>query len=181
LHLYLFPFTLFLMDAPTSKAALIAEITQERANLEAVLTHVSEAQMVEPAVINGWTIKDLLAHIVTWEQLLDSWLWAAITGGIPAEPVPPDDEAVNRLNAASYQANKDRLLADILADFHRSYQEVRQRVESFVTDQNLLDPLPADWSRGSPVWITIAANTYLHYQEHAAEIVIWLNTQPPPS
>jgi hypothetical protein len=135
--------------------------------------------MTEPAAIHGWTIKDLLAHITAWEQHLDSWLWAALTAGIPTEPVPADDQAVNRLNAASYQANKDRPSADIFADFHRSHQEVCQRIESFVTDDNLTDPLPADWSRASPLWITIAANTYLHYQEHAAEITAWLNSSRP--
>jgi hypothetical protein len=165
------------MEQPADKAALLQQIRTERANLEALLASLNEAQMVEPAAIHGWTIKDVLAHIVTWEQLLDSWLWAAITDGIPAEPVPPDDAAVDRLNAASYQANKDRLLNDIQADFHRSYQEVYQRIESFVTDDNLASLLPQDWSRGSPIWITIAANTYLHYLEHNAEITAWLDGQ----
>jgi hypothetical protein len=163
------------MDAPANKAALLTAITHERANLEATLTRLNEAQMTAPAAIHGWTIKDLLAHITAWEKHLDSWLWAAITEGIPTEPVPADDAAVNRLNAASYQANKARPLPDILADFHYAHQELLQRIESFVTDHNLTAPLPADWSRGSPLWLTIAANTYLHYHEHAAEITTWLD------
>jgi hypothetical protein len=52
-----------------SKAELIKDIQVERQRLEKVLATLSKDEMTRPGVIGESTVKDILAHLVAWEQL----------------------------------------------------------------------------------------------------------------
>src|SRR5574341_330088 len=54
---------------PSSKTELLARIQAERAALEQAIANLSEAQMTALGP-ESWSVKDHLAHVVTWEQIL---------------------------------------------------------------------------------------------------------------
>ena len=84
---------------------------------------------------------------------------------------------IHYLNQQTYLANKDRLLADIQADFAASYKESLQTVIS-LSETDLFDPQCFAWREGDSLWHMVEANTWAHYREHRESISRWLGSQP---
>jgi hypothetical protein len=159
------------MESPRTKAQILGQIWADHALLEAMIAPLSAVQMTQ-SLADGWSVKDVLAHITVWEGLLVEWLAALAAGMLPATPVPPTREAVDRLNAARYAAAQAQSLPLVLTAFHRSFGRVLQAVDALPPEVDLLTPLPA-WAAGASLGQLIAENTFAHYQEHMTAIREW--------
>lgn len=51
----------------------MAAVEQERGALEAQLAQLSDEQNTMPGVVGDWPVKDVLAHLVAWEQMCLGW------------------------------------------------------------------------------------------------------------
>jgi hypothetical protein len=160
------------MEAPLTKAQVLGRIWADHALLEATIAPLSAMQMTQP-LPDSWSVKDVLAHITTWEGLLVLWLEAVVAGTLPATMVPPTADAVDRLNAARYTVTHAYPLPTVLTAFHRSFGRVLQAVNALPEDVDLRTPLALDWAAGEALGQLIAENTYEHYQEHMAAIRSW--------
>src|SRR5205823_3144920 len=79
--------------------------------------------------------------IVAWERMMMRWLADSQRGETPARFAPgftitkddPDDvvnDVMNRLNDKVFQENKDRPLADVMADFQATHADVLDAIGS---------------------------------------------------
>ncbi|MBN1217468.1 MAG: ClbS/DfsB family four-helix bundle protein [Anaerolineae bacterium] len=161
------------MDESITKTKIFESIQQEREALQVVLDQLTVEQMTQPGVEGDWSVKDILAHISTWEQKMVQWLEESLRGKELPAPYGVADDQVNEINQQIYLANKNRSLAEILAEFEASYQQALQTVES-LTEDDLVDPHRFAWRRGEPMWHLVAANTWWHYREHRESISNWL-------
>jgi hypothetical protein len=67
------------------KNELLAEIPRERRALDDTLAHFSARTMSKAGVTRGgWSIKDILAHLVEWQQMNLDWYAAGQRGVQPA-------------------------------------------------------------------------------------------------
>ena len=149
-----------------TKAELIANIERDRARLDELLAGLDEACMIEPALEEGWSVKDALAHITSWEQLCLGWIREDARREGPFTP-----ESINALNARIYAENRERPLADVLARSRQSSTEILAVAES-LSDDALAAP-PA-WAPGRPLAEIISGNADDHYREHIEQISAWL-------
>ncbi len=69
-----------------TKDELLNSIRSERAILDALVSSLDDSAMSEPALADGRSVKDVLAHITVWEQLRLSKL-------TPGEDEPSDRTA----------------------------------------------------------------------------------------
>jgi len=114
------------------RATLLRMLHENRAFFDQTVALVSDERMCEPPREGHWSGKDILAHVTTWERRLLGWLAAAARGAgtqIPEPGATWDD--MDRLNAVSYAANRDRALEDITADSRRSFAQVLAQIEAF--------------------------------------------------
>lgn len=160
------------MEVPLTKAQVLGQIWADHALLEALIAPLGAGQMTEP-LPDGWSVKDVLAHVTVWEGLLVAWLEARAAGTFPPTAVPPSREAVDRLNAAAFAAAQARPLPTVLTGFHRSFGRVLQAVDALPEGVDLGTPLPQVWAAGEPLGQLIAENTYEHYQAHMEAIRAW--------
>jgi hypothetical protein len=160
------------MESPLTKTEVLGRIWADHALLEALIAPLSAVQMVQP-LADGWSVKDVLAHITVWEGLLVEWLTALTEGTFPSTPVPSSREAVDRLNAERYAAAAARPLPMVLTAFHRSFGRVLQAVDALPDGVDLALPLPQAWAARVPLGQWIAENTYAHFQEHMAANRAW--------
>jgi hypothetical protein len=162
------------MDEQMSKEKLMAEIQVERQNLEESLGKISPQQMEIPGVVDGWTVKDLMAHITVWEQRMVAWLDQTLRDEVP-EMLPPGHtwDDLDQWNEQTYQEHRHRQLDEVLTDFELSYQQALSAVQD-VSGEDLVDPGRFPWREGRPLWTMVAANTSWHYKEHNEAIVAWL-------
>ncbi len=163
------------MEEGMTKEKLLQEIRNERMRLEKTLEEVPEQQMVIPGVMDGWTVKDFLAHITVWEQRMITWLEQTLRDEVP-DMLPPgltwDD--LDQWNEETYQEHRQRELEEVLLDFKSSYAQALGAVEK-ISEEDLIDPERYPWREGRPLWIMVAANTSWHYKEHEETIAAWLN------
>jgi hypothetical protein len=155
---------------PDQKEKILSMIRQEHLAFEQTLALFEPSQMVGLKVEGEWTIKDMLVHITVWEKRMVMWLDQAEHGMTPAMPAPGVSwEELDHLNDLTYQANRDRPLEDVLADFHQSYQDVLLAVQA-MPELDLFYPDRFAWREGKPLWKIVAANTWWHYRDHCQAI-----------
>ncbi len=157
-----------------NKAEVLENIKTERAHFESLLAPLSEEQMCQAVLEGHWSIKDILAHIVVWEQRCLGWIESSLHGGTPAIPEPGATWAdLDRLNERDFLSNQNRPLQDVLADFHRSYQQFLEQIEA-LSEEDITVPQRFSWMHGESLIPAIAANSYDHYNEHGEQIYAWL-------
>ena len=76
------------MPRPTSKTDLLAAIEKERSALETYLETLTLEQMTDPGIVGEWSVKDVLAHLIEWEQMVLGWHAAGLRGETPELPAP---------------------------------------------------------------------------------------------
>ena len=65
---------------PKSKAELLKSTYAERDELERKIARLTPAELVFPGTMGEWSVKDILQHLVDWEQRWISWYEAGKRG-----------------------------------------------------------------------------------------------------
>ena len=110
-----------------------------------------------------WSVKEIVAHISGWHREMVPALERLARGERPIpEGVSYDD--VDAWNARFDAHAKDREVADLLLELHRSHEDFIQAA----------DRVPADrWQPGKTAYRTVDAIAAHHYREHADQIRAW--------
>lgn len=150
-----------------NKAELLRALESDWATLEALVASLDEAQMLAPELDDGWSVKDVLAHIAVWEARCASWLESVVRGITPERPEVHD---VNASNARDYAAAKDATLASVLQQSRDAHVAMVPAVEA-LSEADLADETRFGW----PTWQMASSNSDEHYREHIEQIRGWLN------
>ena len=161
------------MEEQMNKAILLDKIRARYDEFERVLAPLNESQMTTTGVMDGWSIKDILAHITSWQKRTVERLSAAKRNGRPAHQPVSNEEEMDRVNAQFYQANKDRPLAEVLSDYRTTHAQLLETVQG-TSEDDLFNAQKFAWTEGSPLWQNVAGNTYEHIDEHYGPIQQWL-------
>lgn len=119
--------------------------------------------LLEPGVVERWSIRDLLSHITTWEEEALKAL-PVILRGKPLRRYSTLYGGIDAFNAQTHERKRgyplDRVLQE-LAGTHRRLLAFVENVSdsAFAVENRLLRRLRQD--------------TYAHYREHAAHISAW--------
>lgn len=152
-----------------NKQELIDKIERAHSEWQSLLDEVGEARMTEPGVTGDWSVKDLIAHLSSWQQRVLDRMDTDQTG-TPVEMVGRD---VDEINAALYERNRDRPLEAALADADDTYSRFLERVQG-LSEQQLFEPGHFAFTKENPLYHWIAGDTFEHYDEHSATIRVWL-------
>jgi hypothetical protein len=166
------------MDTPVDKTQLLAWIVAARAELDAVIAPLSDAQMTAPGAEAALSVKDLLAHVSWWERRTLRALEYAARGEAPPKlAAEGEGEAgVNRVNAETFQTNRDRSLDDVRAEYTQSGRDLMAALESY-SEADLFDEEGFTRILEFPALYLIAGDTYLHYPDHVTSIRGWLKAE----
>jgi hypothetical protein len=167
---------------PRNQAELVERIQRSWAVLEQTFGRLSEAQMIAIGP-DGWSIKDHLAHVATWEESL-----TAILQSRPRHLALGVDERTyleageDELNASIYEYNKQRPLAEVLGQFQGAHRRMLVTLQA-LTDADLLktysDFLPEEPGEdsGTPMLMRTPGSTYEHYDDHR----VWITALIAPA
>ncbi len=156
-----------------TKAERLEKIRAEHAAFESTLAQLSQAQMIQPGVQSDWSVKDVAAHLTTWQSLVSRWLKQAARGENPDRPTDWPEGYIDKFNNQVYEKNKDRPLAQVLDDLRQSCDRVLSAVQ-LLSEDDINNPNRYSWRRGEPILNLIAGNTYEHFAEHNEAIRKWL-------
>lgn len=148
---------------------LISRMQKGWDEFQTYLKTLTPEQMTGPTDAAGWTVKDHVIHLATWEdgicgllhkqpryeQMgLDKALW--------------DSEDIDAINADIQQRNKDKPLDEVMGTFQETHERLIEKIQSMTT-KDLLRPYrfyQEDSTAEKPVFGWIVGNTYEHYAEH---------------
>ena len=123
-------------DHDESKHDLLANIGRERTALDDLLAQLHDRAMLAPARDDGWTAKDILAHLTTWEQRLLRWIERWRATGEPGRPeVGVTWEDFDGLNERDYAAAKEQSLTDVRREASESYEAITSTVVAMSDDE----------------------------------------------
>ena len=163
------------MQEDLTKPKILDLIKAERKLLEDQLEGLTEEQLLQPTLEGGWSIKDIMAHIITWERLMVQWLDATMRGEIPQMlPAGLTWDDLDIWNERTFSENKELPLPEVISNFHSSYRIAFETAEG-LSEEDLINPDRFEWREGKPLSIIVAANTYWHYTEHREQIHNWRN------
>ncbi|MBI5051699.1 MAG: ClbS/DfsB family four-helix bundle protein [Chloroflexi bacterium] len=153
-----------------NKKEITQALNEERSKFLKSIEGLSDEQMTEKGVIDEWSIKDMLAHIATWESEMVTFIAQMKQGKKPRTNLMSGK--VEELNAEFYKSNKNRPLDRILADFHGVRKQTIKQVES-LSEKELTDPKHSPHTKGNALWEIIEGDSFGHEAEHREQIGKW--------
>ncbi len=122
-----------------------------------------EAQLTEPGVTGDWSVKDILAHVTTWEEEALKYLPLILQGGRPPR-YSVKYGGINAFNAQMTEQKRNLSLSEVL----RQLEETHRRLIDYVKSA----PEEA-FTRETPFRRRLRLDTYSHYPLHARMIQEW--------
>jgi hypothetical protein len=145
-----------------AKQRLLKKLDQAWVALKESYTGLPHSRLTEPGVTGDWSVKDVLAHVTTWEAEALKHLPLIMTGGRPPRYVTFG--GIDAFNAKMTDANRGRSLADVLTEL----DDTHARLLEFVRR------MPAQhFTDKSRARRRLRLDTYAHYPEHAEAIRRW--------
>jgi len=161
------------------KKDLLKEIQIERAALDEALSLLTRRQMTQAGVTRGgWSVKDILAHLVEWQQMNFDWYEAGLRGEKPAMPAPGFTlRELPRLNQMIYRKHHRRPLQDVLNDYKVNHDRTVALIQS-LPDKDLITLERYSWT--GPSWTLsdyLRASSAAHYLWARKRITRWRRAQ----
>lgn len=155
-------------ESPANKAELLEEMRAGRAEFESLLGQIGEADMLRPALDNGWSVKDVLAHTGWWANFAANMAEGLLESGRPRpeDDIKLDSDAdVDQVNADAYARLRDVTLADAQRLDQEGYARLVVLIER-ASETDLFDPNRFEYRKGRSLSWWIIGNSYGHYGEH---------------
>lgn len=153
------------------KAEVLADLRAARERLLSAIEGLSDDDMLRVGAVGIWSVKDVLAHLVSWEaELVTALARLPQSAGRPPQIVEIED--IDEWNAEQYRINAPRPLAAVLEDFHGVHKHLLEAVAA-LDNRTLDDNRRFSWMEGEPLSYLILENAAWHEEEHAEDIRAW--------
>jgi len=124
---------------------------------------LADSQLLEPGVTGNWSVKDILAHITTWEEEALKHLPFILEGGTP--PRYSDEYGgIDAFNALMTKQKAGLALSDVL----KQQEEIHSRLLDYVRRAP-----EEQFTRGTRFRRRLRLDTYSHYPKHVNAIQKW--------
>ena len=145
-----------------TRQQLLARMERAWAELRESFSGLSDTQLAEPGVAGEWSVRDILAHVTTWEEEALKYLPLINSGGRP--PRYASIGGLDAFNARTSAAKGGLSLAEVLRQFDETHQRLIAYLhtvpeEQFATETRFRHRLRLD--------------TYSHYPLHTRMIREW--------
>ena len=121
-----------------------------------------DARLLEPTVVGNWSVKDILAHVNTWEDEAVKYLPVILQGGKPPRYVAYG--GIDAFNARMTEQKRDLSLQQVRRLLDETHRRLVDLIRSAPEDQLVGD---TRFRR------RLRLDTYGHYPEHAQAIREW--------
>jgi hypothetical protein len=145
------------------KQQLLDKLESAWTDLRQSYAGLDEALLTQPGVTDDWSVKDILAHVTTWEEEALKYLPLILN----REKPPRYKDLYGGIDAFNAQmtAKKQTLpLAEILRQFDDIHRRLVALIQSAPEDQIVTE---------TPFRRRVRLDTYSHYPIHAGAIRSW--------
>src|SRR5262249_36902772 len=138
------------------------------------------ARMDQPGVTGPWSMKDVVAHLTSWNRYLVARLQAAQRGDPePPLPWPAHLQHEDDINAWIYEVNRGRAVRDVLAESQQVFQQLVAVIEALPDDVRIETVRSSAGREYYLVWVEDQrfqpGEFFDHFRDdHEPEIRAWL-------
>ncbi len=151
------------MPRPTSKKALLSAMQTEHDALEKTLAELTEEQISTVNRTTKWSIKDVLAHLTEWEQMVMGWYEAGRKGKTPAVPAEGFNWAqLPALNKHIFDKHHNRGIKDVLRSYRASFTKI-QNLASGISEVEMFTRGRYAWTNKNALAAYFIGSTSSHY------------------
>ncbi|HEX8034860.1 MAG TPA: DinB family protein [Ktedonobacterales bacterium] len=123
---------------------------------------LTDARLMEPGVMGDWSVKDILAHVTTWEEEGLTYLPLIIRGEKPPRYVQYG--GIDAFNAQMTERKRGLALAEVLRQLDATHCRLIDYIQSVPEEQ---------LTRETRFRHRLRLDTYSHYPLHAKAIREW--------
>ena len=124
---------------------------------------LTEAQLLEPGVTGRWSIRDIIAHVTTWEEEALEHLPSILAGRRPPR-YSVRYGGIDAFNALMTKRKEDLSLAEVLRELDDTHQRLIDLIERVPEDQLI---------RETRFRRRLRLDTFGHYPKHGEAIRRW--------
>lgn len=170
------------MDMSDERTRLLTLLREEFGCWKGLLSDLSEAQIAASRLPNGWSIRDLTAHLMAWQQISVARLEAARLGREPALPdwlagLDPDAETkLNQINARIYAIYREQPWSTIHEGWAGGFSHFLELAAELPED-DLQDAEKYPWLRGYALADVLKGSYEHHHVDHLESLRAWARQQ----
>lgn len=151
------------MSRPTTRDELLERIDTDYQAMWAVVDLLPIDAREQPGACEQWSVKDLLAHLDAWHELLLGWESDGRAGARPPMPAPGLTwKQTPELNEAIWQRTRADSWDDVVARLDASHRRVRDVVAAY-SDDDLFAKKRFAWTGSTSVGSYAVSATTSHY------------------
>lgn len=161
------------LDSSINPKQIKGELEQNRGKVLATIEGLSEPNVFDQSCFNGWSVKDVLAHLTAWEGRILNGARHLVD---PAQPAPRPIDSILGWNDEMAAYHADRPWPEVQANFIETRQELNDFLDNLQrNDWKRRGPYPWPDSQGTLAeLITVIAE---HDTEHIPALEAWHNQQ----
>jgi hypothetical protein len=158
-----------------SKKQILKMLRKEFVRWEELLATMSEKEITDPFLFPTWSIKDVIAHLMAWQQISIARMEAARAGTQPLFPPwlggsdPESEQDRELFNGRIYETYKDHAWSSIHQDWREGYLRFLALGEE-ISEDDILDPGKYPWLKGYSLFAVLQGSLE-HHQEHMDSIL----------
>src|SRR6266849_9706847 len=141
---------------------LLKQLERSWAALKEPYLGLSDSRLTEPGVIDTWSVKDILAHVTTWEEEALKYLPLIIAGGRPPRYIQYG--GIDAFNAQMTKKKRGLALSDVLRQLDETHRRLIDYIRSVPEEH---------FTRETRFRHRLRLDTYNHYPKHAKAIREW--------
>ncbi len=142
---------------------LLKQLDKAWAAIKASYAGLSDAQLTEPGVTGDWSVKDILAHVTTWEEEALKYLPLILKGGRPPR-YSIKYGGIDAFNAQMTEQKRGLSLSEVVRQLDETHGRLVAYVQSAPEEQFI---------RETPFRRRLRLDTYSHYPIHTKLIREW--------
>ena len=142
---------------------LLKQLDKAWAAMKESYAGLSDLQLTEPGVTGRWSVKDILAHVTTWEEEALQHLPLILEGGRPPR-YSMRYGGIDAFNAQMTEQKRGLLLSDVMRQLEDTHRRLIAYVHSAPEEQ---------FTRETRFRRRLRLDTYSHYPKHARAIREW--------
>jgi uncharacterized protein (TIGR03083 family) len=142
---------------------LLTQLDKAWMALQASYAGLADSSLTEPGVVGDWSVKDILAHVTTWEEEALKYLPLILAGSRPPR-YSTAYGGIDAFNAQMTEQKRGLPLSEVLRRLDQTHRRLIDYVHSAPEEQ---------FTHETRFRKRLRLDTYSHYPIHARAIEEW--------
>ena len=162
-----------------TKQEILNTVKEEFDRWETLLSGLTEDELTARRLLSDLSVKDVMAHLMAWQQRSIARLQAGLDNTEPTFPewptgLNPDlDEAVEGINAWIHEKNRDKPWPVVYKEWKDGYLRFMELGKS-IPEKDLADQSRFKWLEGNSLLQIMQYSYEHHHFEHFEPLQAWL-------